>query len=171
VAIALALIIYYGQYIPPIIERTIPYMQTVFTQGPESVGVERPPFGAYMLGFIPHLDRIWPGDYLFYGIGIPMLFTIPGFIALRQRPLIWLVLATWLSVAVLFMLAGYRISMVDKQIFYMLPIMCITWAIYADRFWQRGRWGQVFVLIILAVTLVTALDQWVLRIVTSPVTG
>ncbi len=172
VAIALALIIYYGQYIPPIIARTLPYMQTVFTSGPQSVGVERPPFRDYILGFIPHLDyRIWPGDYLYYGIGIPLLFTLPGFIALRRQPLIWIVFATWLSVALLFMLAGYRISMVDKQIFYMLPMMSVCWAVYADRIWQRGRWGQAFVVAILALTLVTALNQWVMRIAISPVAG
>ncbi|NJN17791.1 MAG: hypothetical protein HC822_16715 [Oscillochloris sp.] len=172
VAIGLALIVYYGQYIPPIIQTTIPYMSTVFTQGPESVGVVRPPFSQYMWGYVPHLDyRIWPGDYLFYGIAIPMLFTIPGFFALRNRPLIWLLFATWFSVAVLFMFAGYRISMVDKQLFYLLPVMCICWAIYADRFWVRGRWGRVLVLTVLIYSLVTALDQWVLRIVTSPVLG
>jgi hypothetical protein len=172
VAIALTILIYYGQYIVLMVQRTIPYMQTVFTRGPESVGVERPPFGAYMRGFIPHLDyRIWPGDYLYYGIAIPMLFTIPGFIALRRRPLIWVVAATWMSVAVLFMLAGYRISMVDKQIFYMLPIMCVCWAVYADRLWQRGRWGRAIVLAVLALSLATALSQWVMRIAASPVTG
>ncbi|NNJ10922.1 hypothetical protein EKD04_011320 [Chloroflexales bacterium ZM16-3] len=172
VAIALALIIYYGQYIPPIIERTLPYMQTVFTKGSESVGVERPPFSAYMWGMISHLDyRIWPGDYLFYGIGIPMLFTVPGFIALRRQPLAWLVLATWMSVAVLFMLAGYRISMVDKQIFYMLPAMSVCWAVYADRIWQRGRWGQVIIVSVLALSLATALSQWVIRIASLSASG
>ncbi|NTV63403.1 MAG: hypothetical protein HGA65_07680, partial [Oscillochloris sp.] len=171
-AIALAVLIYYGQYIPPMIERTVPYMQTVFTKGPESVGVERAPFGDYLLGYIPHLDyRIWPGDYLFYGVGIPLLFTIPGFITLRRRPLVWAVFAAWLIVAFLFLLAGYRISMVDKQLFYLLPLMCICWAVYADRIWQRGRWGQAVILAILMLTLFTALDQWILRILTSPVTG
>lgn len=172
VAIALALIIYYGQYVPPMIARTLPYMQTVFTSGPQSVGVERPPFRDYILGFIPHLDyRIWPGDYLYYGIGIPLLFTLPGFIALRRQPLVWIVFATWLSVALLFMLAGYRISMVDKQIFYMLPMMSVCWAVYADRIWQRGRWGQTFIVVILAFTLATALNQWVMRIASSSVAG
>jgi len=172
VAIALALLIYYGQYIPPILATTVPYMSTVFTQGPQSVGVERPPFSQYLWGFIPHLDyRIWPGDYLFYGIGIPMLFTVPGFIALRRRALPWLVFAAWLSVAVLFMLAGYRISMVDKQIFYMLPVMCVCWALAADWIWQRGLWGRLAVIVVLLYSLATALDQWVLRIVTSPTVG
>jgi hypothetical protein len=172
VAMGLALVIYYGQYVPPIIAQTIPYMTTVFAEGPQSVGVDRPPFGAYMLGYIPHLDyRIWPGDYLFYGIGIPMLFTIPGYLALRKKPLTWVLFSTWLTVAVLFMFAGYRISMVDKQIFYMLPVMCISWAVYADRFWQRGRWGRWLVVVVLLYSLATAIDQWILRIVTSPVVG
>lgn len=170
VAIALALVIYYGQYIPPILAQTMPYMQTVFIQGPESVGVTRPPFMQYLWSYAPHLDyRIWPGDYLYYGIAIPMLFTIPGFVALRHRPLPWLVCAAWLSVATLFMLAGYRISMVDKQLFYMLPAMCVCWAIYADRIWKRWRWGRWVVSAVLLYTLYAALDQWVLRIATSPV--
>jgi hypothetical protein len=172
VAIALALVIYYGQYIWPILQQTVPYLGTVFTRGPESVGVERPPFGQYMWAFVPHLDyRIWPGDYLFYGLLIPVLFTVPGFIALRGRPLAWTVFAAWGTVALLFMLAGYRISMVDKQLFYLLPVICVCWAIYADRYWRRGNLGRLLVVTILLFTLVTALDQWVLRIATSPVSG
>ncbi|MCS6882834.1 MAG: hypothetical protein RMK84_09850 [Oscillochloridaceae bacterium] len=172
VAMALAVVIYYGQYIPLIIAQTVPYMKTVFTQGPESVGVVRPPFGQYMWSYVPHLDyRIWPGDYLYYGIAVPMLFTIPGFFALRRAPLPWLLFAAWLSVATLFMFAGYRISMVDKQLFYMLPVMCVCWAIYADRIWERWAWGRWVVIAVLLYTLYAALDQWVLRIATSPVVG
>lgn len=170
VAMVMALIVYYGQYIPPIIERTIPYMATVMTQGPQSVGVERPPFGQYMWSFVPHLDyRIWPGDFLFYGIAIPILFTVPGFIALRNRPLLWMLMAAWFTVSLLFMLVGYRISMVDKQLFYILPIMCICWAVCAEWIWRRGWWGQALILAVLGYSLYTALDQWVFRIVTSPV--
>lgn len=172
VAIGLSLLIYYGQYIPPIIERTVPYLGTVFTKGPESVGVERPPFGQYLWGFVPHLDyRIWPGDYLYYGIGIPMLFTVPGFIALRRRPMVWLIFAAWFVVAVLFMFAGYRISMVDKQLFYLLPVMCVCWAVYAERYWMRGVAGRVFVTSVFVLSLVSAIALWLQRIATSPVVG
>jgi hypothetical protein len=59
--------------------------------------------------------------------------------------------------------------MVDKQIFYILPAMSVCWAVYADRIWRRGRWGQIFVGAILALTLATALSQWVMRIASSPV--
>ncbi|NTU78099.1 MAG: hypothetical protein HGA45_01640 [Chloroflexales bacterium] len=172
VAIALSLAIYYGQYIPPIIAQTVPYMGTVFTRGPESVGVERPPFGQYMWAFVPHLDyRIWPGDYLYYGLAIPLIFTVPGFVAMRRRPLAWVVFAAWGTVALLFMLAGYRISMVDKQLFYLLPMICVCWAIYADRIWGRWPWGRWAIIAVLLYTLYAALDQWVLRIATSPVVG
>ncbi len=172
VAIVLALVIYYGQYIPPIIEQTVPYMSTVFTRGPESVGVERPPFGQYMWAFVPHLDyRIWPGDYLYYGLAIPLIFTIPGFIALRNRPVPWTIFAAWGTVALLFMLAGYRISMVDKQLFYLLPVICVCWAVYAERIWARWPWGRWLVIAVLLYSLYAAIDQWILRIVTSPVVG
>jgi hypothetical protein len=171
-ALVLAILIYYGQYLPPIIARTVPYMSTVFTRGPESVGVERLPFGQYLWSYAPHLDyRIWPGDYLYYGIAVPLLFTIPGFLAMRGRPVPWTVFAAWGTVALLFMLAGYRISMVDKQLFYLLPVLCVCWAVYAERIWERWAWGRWLILALLAYSLYAAVDQWILRIVTSPVVG
>ncbi len=170
-ALGLSLLIYYGQYIWPIIDQTLPYMASVFTSGPESVGVERPSFGQYMFSYVPHLDyRIWPGDYLYYGLAIPLLFTIPGFIALRNRPLLWSILAAWFTVGLFFMLAGYRISMVDKQLFYIVPAICICWAVFAERYWQRGRWGQLLIITVYLFTLVSALDLWVIRIIRSPMT-
>lgn len=170
VAIGVALLIYYGQYIVPIVSQTIPYLKTVFTQGPESVGVVRPSFGQYMWIFIPHLDyRRWDGGHLYYGIAIPLLFLIPGFLALWKRPLIFVAFAAWFTVALIFMFAGYRISMVDKQIFYMLPPMCICWAVYAERFWERGRWGQIMITSIYLFTLAAAVALWIFRIARSPV--
>jgi hypothetical protein len=169
-AIVLSILIYYGQYIPSMIERTLPYMVSVFTRGPQSVGVERPPFGQYLLGYIPHLDyHIWPGAYLYYGIAIPLIFAVPGFLALRKRWLLWAVLAAWFVVAATFTLVGYRLSMVDKQVFYVFPALCLCWAVYADRYWRRGRWGKLLVVTCYAFTLAAALDQWVLRIANSPV--
>jgi hypothetical protein len=170
-------LIYYGQYIPGIIERTVPYVLSLATQGPESVGVERAPFSEYMAGFWPHLRYdMRPDGFLYYGLLIPLIFCLPGFVALRprqgadpSRALLWLVLAAWFTVGVLFMLAGYRVSMVDKQLFYIVPALCLCWAVYADRFWRRGRWARLMVLAIYAFTLVTALDLWVIRIIRSPV--
>ena len=85
------------------------------------------------------------------------------------RNLLWIVLAAWYTVGVLFMLAGYRVSMVDKQLFYILPALCLCWAVYADRYWRRGRAAQLMILALYAFTLATALDLWVIRIIRSPV--
>ena len=176
-AILLSVVIYYGQYIPSMIERTVPYVLSLATSGPESVGVERAPFGEYMAGMLKHLRYdMRPDGFLYYGILIPLFFCVPGFLALRPkanttraRNLLWLVLAAWYTVGVLFMLAGYRVSMVDKQIFYILPALCLCWAVCADRYWRRGRAAQLVILAIYAFTLATALDLWVIRIIRSPV--
>jgi hypothetical protein len=171
VALLLSTAIYYGQYIPGMIERTVPYVLSLATRGPESVGVERDTsFVQYMAGFWRHLRYdMRPDGFLFYGILIPLIFCLPGFVALRKRRLMWAVLAAWYTVALLFMVAGYRVSMVDKQIFYIVPALCLCWAVYADRYWRRGRWGKVLIVAVYAFTLATAIDLWVIRIIRSPV--
>jgi hypothetical protein len=176
-AILLSVAIYYGQYIPSMVERTVPYVLSLATRGPESVGVERAPFSEYMAGFWPHLRYdMRPDGFLYYGLLIPLAFCVPGFLALRPRAgstpesrLLWIALAAWYTVGVLFMLAGYRVSMVDKQLFYIVPVICLCWAIYADRYWRRGRWARLMILTIYLFTLATALDLWVIRIIRSPV--
>jgi hypothetical protein len=143
VALAAATLIYYGQYIPPIVERTIPYMLSLAASGPESVGVARPPFSDYLFSFWRHLRYdMRPDGFLYYGLLIPLAFVVPSFVALRKRPLLWVMLAAWFSVGTLFMLVGYRVSMVDKQLFYIVPAICLCWAIYAERFWRRGMVGE-----------------------------
>ncbi|MDW8144814.1 MAG: hypothetical protein RMJ48_00705 [Roseiflexaceae bacterium] len=170
VALLAATLIYYGQYIPPMLERTVPYVLSLATAGPQSVGVERPPFSAYMLSFWRHLRYdMRPDGFLYYGLLIPLMFVIPGFVALRKRPLLWVMLASWFSVGTLFMLVGYRVSMVDKQLFYIVPAICLCWGVYAERFWRRGWWGRVLVITIYVFTLATALDLWIIRIARSPV--
>jgi hypothetical protein len=176
-AILLSIVIYYGQYIPSMVERTVPYVLSLATRGPESVGVERAPFSEYMAGFWRPLGyTLRPDGFLFYGLLIPLLFCLPGFLALRpqkggapERALLWIILAAWFTVGVLFMLAGYRVSMVDKQLFYIVPALCLCWSVYADRYWRRGRAAQLMILLIYAFTLATALDLWVIRIIRSPV--
>lgn len=168
--VLLSVLIYYGQYIPGMIERTIPYMTSLATKGSQSVGVERASFGEYLWSYVPHLDyHFWPGDYLYYGVAIPVLFAIPGFLALRRQPVVWAILAAWYSVAVFFLIAGARMSMVDKQLFYVFPAICICWAIYAERLWRSGWWARVMLVAIYIFTLFAAIDLWIIRIMRSPV--
>ena len=168
--VVLSLLIYYGQYIPGMIERTLPYMASLATQGSQSVGVERAPFSEYLWSYVPHLDyHFWPNDYLYYGVAIPALFAIPGFLALRKHYVLWAILASWYTIAVLFLIAGARMSMVDKQLFYVFPAMCLCWAIYAERLWQRSWWAKAMVSAIYVFTLFAAMDLWIIRIIRSPV--
>ncbi len=168
-AFLLSLAIYYGQYIPPVLSKTLPYMATIFSQGPQTVGVERPPLSQYMLSFLPHLGYwIWPGRYLYYGLLLPLLAVIPGFVMLRKHQPLWAALAAWFTVAVLFMFAGYRISMVDKQLFYILPPISICAAVVADWFWKRGLWGRLLMGAVYVGTFVSAISLWLIRIYRSP---
>ena len=168
-AFALSLLAYYGQYIPPVLTKTLPYIAAVFTQGSQTVGVARPPLSAYLLDFLPHLGYwLWPGRYLYYGLALPLLALIPGFVMLWKRQPLWTALAAWFSVATLFMIVGYRISMVDKQLFYIVPALCICAAPVADWLWQKGLWGRALVIAVYAGTFGSALALWVLRIQRSP---
>lgn len=168
--LGIATIIYYGQYIPPIIERTIPYFLQISVASPASVGVERPPWGEYLWAYIPTLryDFI-DNPYLYYGIFIPMLMVIPGVFILRKRQPLWAYMAAMFVIALLFMVAGYRISMVDKQIYYILPIVMLCWAVLADRFWRRGIAGQLMISIIVLFTTYSAMYLWMIRIDRAPV--
>jgi len=168
--LAVATIIYYGQYISPIIERTIPYFLQISVNSPTTVGVARPPLGTYFYNFLPLLRYDFVlNPYLYYGLFMPMLLVIPGYLLLFKRQTLWAYMTAWFVVALVFMMAGYRISMVDKQIFYILPIVLICWAVIADRFWRRGWSGRLMVTLMVLYTLVSALYLWVVRINRSPV--
>ncbi|MFZ9858048.1 MAG: hypothetical protein ACO3F2_06915 [Roseiflexaceae bacterium] len=168
--LGIATLLYYGQYIPPIIERTIPYFLQISVASPASVGVERPPWGEYFWAYFPTLryDFI-DNPYLYYGIFIPMLMVIPGVAFLRKRQPLWAYMAAMFVIALLFMVAGYRISMVDKQIFYILPIVMLCWAVMADKFWRRGIAAQLMISIIMLFTTYSAMYLWIVRIDRAPV--
>ncbi|MBC8159676.1 MAG: hypothetical protein H7Z42_00530, partial [Roseiflexaceae bacterium] len=163
-----SVLIYYGQYILPVLTITLPYLGTIFSRGSEAVGVERPDFAAYMLNYLPHVGYwLWPGRYLYYGLALPLLAVIPGFVLLRDRQPLWAAMAAWFSVALLFMLVGYRLSMVDKQLFYILPPICLCTAVVAERIWARGRWAQALIVMIYVLTFASAVGLWLIRIARS----
>lgn len=166
----IATVLYYGLYIPPIIERTIPYFMQIGTQSTESVGVVRAPFSEYFAGFFPALRYDFvENPYLYYGLFIPIAVVIPAFLMLWKRRTLWIFAAAWFTVAVVFMFAGYKISMVDKQLFYIVPLLALCWAVYADRLWLRGGAGRVIVTTTVLFTLVSALQLWIIRIDRAPI--
>lgn len=167
--LAIATVVYYGQYIIPIVERTIPYfLQSRGTHIQTATG-ETTSFTQYLRNFIPALryDFVM-NPFLYQGILMPVLMVIPGWLLLYKRPVLWVFATAWFSVGLIFMVAGYKIPMVDKQIFYILPIMMICWGVIAGGWWRRGWSGQLLVTVATLYTLVSALYLWVVRIDRAP---
>jgi len=167
---AVSVVVYYGQYIMPILERTLPYFVNIGINDASAVGVERPGFAEYMLSSTVLLHYTFGiNDHLYYGIFIPVLLTLPGFLRLRAHQPLWSYMSAWYLIAIVFWLVGTRISMADKQLFYIFPIICICTAIVLAGWWRRGVSGQIMGVTIMLFTLWSALQLWVYRIQFPPV--
>ena len=164
-----ATVIYYGQYVPPIIERTIPYFLNISTQSTATIGVVRAPFNEYIAAFFPSLRYDFvQNPYLYYGLFIPILMVIPAFVLMWKHRTLWTFATAWYVVAILFMLVGYKISMVDKQLFYIIPLLMVSWAMIAERLWIRGPSGRIIVSTTVLYTLWSAVQLWIIRIDRAP---
>jgi hypothetical protein len=108
-------------------------------------------------------------DHLYYGLFIPVILTLPGFLRLRAYQPLWSYMSAWYLIAIVFWLVGTRISMADKQLFYIFPIICICTAVVLAGWWRRGVSGQIMGVIIMLFTLWSALQLWVFRIQFPPV--
>jgi hypothetical protein len=159
----LSTLIYYGQYIPLLIERTLPYF---FGGVPgQQVGIQNhQPLLEYLADYIPRLG--YTARPVIFGLWIPLVLALVGLLRLRQRRVLALMLA-WLIVTILFTLAGNRISMVDKQIFYFMPAMMLLAAPVLNWAWERGIVGRLIVAGTYMFTFAVALNLWIERIATT----
>jgi hypothetical protein len=162
-AAGLATLIYYGQYIPPIIERTLPYFTRTAVPGSGATGVSYDPFGLYLEKYLWRMAYV--GER---GGGYGLLLTLPlgllGWYWIRGR-LIRTMLAAWLVVALLFLVAGARVSMVDKHLFFIVPALALGAGALFGRLWHYGRAGRLTVALCYLFTAAAALNLWIYRIV------
>jgi hypothetical protein len=161
-ASGLALLIYYGQFIAPIIERTLPYFSQTIREGQSAIGLEQETWGQYLSKFPDRLD--YSGRPLYYGLLIPLLF-YPLALWLGPTRRLLAVLLSALALALLFLVVGLRVPMVDKQVFYMIPFAALAGGVVWARLWRRGRIGRIVTLLWYGFTLVAALDLWLYRVV------
>lgn len=170
-ALALSLLVYYGQYIGPIVEHTIPYFARSLTSSSEEIGkAEDLALSVYLAR---HL-RLWG-----YGLLVPFVLAsgwlvVQGYALWRgagkvvsHAPMLrlWATVGGWLAVTWLFVPLAYKVSMVDKHFFVSIPVMVIASAAVVDRFW--GRWPvRVTTVLFYAYLAVAALDLWVMRVAT-----
>lgn len=164
VALVLSLILYYGQYVEPIITQTLPYFGTALTQSHEETGRVGDTIGDYL---IRHTRLIG------YGLVLPIVLS--GIYLMWEwhdrhqirgtgRARLWAAVAGWYGVMLLFVPLAYKISMVDKHFFVALPVLVIGSAVMIDRLWQRG-WPMIVAIIVYYGMLVSsALQLWISRI-------
>jgi hypothetical protein len=162
--LALAMLIYYGQYIPVMLERTVPYF--LHSGRPEEQGVTRRPtsFLSYLAQRVPFTTYLQRP--VAYGIQLPLLL---GALALGSlgRPRLRALLICWALVAALFTIAGVRIDMVDKQLFYLLPALALLSGRLLSQLWQRGVPARLVVASVYLFTFAAALDLWIFRVMTT----
>lgn len=163
VALGLATLIYCGQYIGPILERTIPYFTQAAAPSGGIEGVRHDPFGVYLAKYWPRMTYFRQSGS--YGLQLALPLGLLGMLYVRGRRSRAL-LACWLAVAALFLVAGNRISMVDKHLFYIIPALALGVGLLMGRLWRRGAAARLVVACFYAFALVAALDMWVYRILT-----
>ncbi len=162
-AVGLSLVVYYGQYIPGMIARTLPYVDRTVVGGQSNPGqATQQPFLSYVIDYNDRLGyRGWP---VRYGLWLPLLLAMPGLWLLRRHRLAVLIMGAWYLVALLFFVVGSRVSMVDKQLFYVAPALTLCTAAVLERVWARRRLLQGVIVSAYALTFLSALQLWIWRL-------
>jgi len=164
-AVALALLVYYGQFVGPILTRTIPHLLASSQEG-GGLGKEVSTWSAY-LG--EHLVRL---GSLGYSLLWPLLLALAGMLtgwkhaveSQEGRALRRGLLAAWLGTAFVFFLLGYRVDMVDKEIWFALPALALCAAVALEWLWRRGVAGRVIAAATYLYLAAAGLAFWILRL-------
>ncbi|MGB9724053.1 MAG: hypothetical protein ACPL7G_09170, partial [Chloroflexia bacterium] len=170
VALGLATAVYYGQYIGPIATRTIPRLLESIQQGGVGLGVRPITWSEYLL---QHLVRL---SGLSYGLIGPLALALgsaflrwpaggseAGSTLLLLRR--WVLLA-WFGTALLFFLIGFRVDMVDKEVWFVLPAVALCAAVVLERLWRWGWAGRLLVIGLLLFLAAASLQTWLFRLST-----
>ena len=162
-AIGLSTGIYYWQFVGPILARTIPKFTGAIQEGGKELGVTPITWPEFLHKYVYLLDIY--GMYLPLGLGLAGWWL--GARAWGWRSLFGLLMTTWLIIAIVFWFIGFRVDMVDKQLFWLMPWMGIGTGIAVDRLLER-RTVQRWVVPLLAIAALylasDALYLWVHRI-------
>ncbi|HEX9372889.1 MAG TPA: hypothetical protein VF897_17885 [Roseiflexaceae bacterium] len=163
-ALGLSTLIYYGQYIPLIVERTVPYFLGSSAPGQQVGKQEHQPFLAYLADYWPRFG--YDQRPVTYGLQLLLLLAAVALAGLKSRRALALMLC-WAAVAALFVVAGSRISMVDKQIFYLVPALALLSGQLLGKLWARSVPARLVVAGVYLFTFASALSLWVYRIMTT----
>lgn len=167
-AIALALLIYYGQFVGPLLTQTIPTLLEAARQGGAGLGTTPVSWPEYLRA---NLERL---GGLNYGLLLPILLAL-GSLATgwrhaespsAPRSLRRWLLGAWFGTTLLFFIVGFRVDMVDKEIWFAMPAIALCGAVTLEWFRRRGRTGRAFALLIYLFLAAAALLSWIGRLAT-----
>lgn len=125
---------YYVQFVGPLLTQTLPAFTSGLGQG-EALGIARDSFAVYAGKYV---GRLW-----YYGILISLLLAPLGAWRLLRGAhdrLAGPLLTAWFAVLALFFVAGSRIDMVDKELWFTLPIIAVCAGIACDAI--LGWWSR-----------------------------
>ncbi|XSG74642.1 hypothetical protein ACP8Y2_20965 [Herpetosiphon llansteffanensis] len=160
-------IVYYGLYIPGIIEKTIPYFTTTFTEGQAAVGAVQYQPTAYD-NFLAYRTRLWN-----HGLTVPFLllpFALWVIARLRTRQpesrlwmgSIWM--CAMVTVSLLFTVIDRTVPMVDKHIIFLIPVWAILMAMLMDLALKRWRWSSIIFGLAYLGLFAMSIELWTRRI-------
>lgn len=162
-AILLSTGIYYWQFVGPILQRTLPRLTGAVEPGGQALGVVPVTPGQFVWSYVYMLD--------IYGMYLPLALGLAGWwIGLRRlgmRSPFAAVMTAWLVVAMLFWIIAFRVDMVDKQLFWLMPWMGICTGIAADRLLDHRRarsWTGLILLLCALYVGSDALYLWIHRL-------
>lgn len=166
---ALALLSYYGQYVSILINTTIPSLldpQTASAQVPvPTTGDAVTPATVHWNGLFDLLG--WTAGYLVSLI--PSLAGLCGLLLLwwtRSKDRVFgAVLAAWVSILPIFLVANYKVDMIGKHLFYTVFPLSLGAGIFLWALARRPGPARIFALLTVGALAVTALTFWVQRLV------
>ncbi len=122
----LAFVLYYMQFVIPMITQTLPGFADNLGRG-EALGYLGDPVPVYVAKYL--------GRLFYYGILISLLLAPFGLWTLLRNTrdrLIAPVFMAWFGVFITFFISGYRIDMTDKEIWFVVPAAAICAGIACD---------------------------------------
>lgn len=167
VAVVLSTAVFYWQFVPGIVERTLPKLFGAVGSSINDTGKQP--------DVLPSTWGEVGTDYAFlldiYGMYLPLGLGLAGW-WLGVRKFGWgslfsMVMTLWLLIAILFWFIGLKIVMVDKQLFWLMPWMGIGTGIAVDRMLQNrslARWAVPLLVVGAVYTFSDALYLWSFRL-------
>lgn len=156
-----AFALYYVQYVGPLVRDTLPAFRAELAAG-RSLGGASPPLQQYVARYIGNL---WA-----YGVVLSLGIAPVGWYALTRRarhPLAAPLLGAWFTVFVFFAIAGFKIDMVSKELWFVLPAVAICAGVACDSLLTRWRprFARLAVGLYLAQLTAAAIMLWMVRII------